>query len=358
MEVSVGPDLITLHLDDHVLVCDPDGRLSRDAGHGFFAADTRFVSGYRLRLGNVVPVLPTSGAVSAFGARFEFTNPPLHSPEGNIASDSLDLRLERSLGGGLHEDYDLVNYRPRTVDLTLEVSLECDFVDRALDWIELYGDVDGDGYVEYHRATPQGLANQGWKDSWDGIRHGDGRVAEPPIDSSTSNPGHCLWTGIVDPALSEEVAGSLMSEGLFSGWGLRTLDTGNTAYNPLSYHRGSVWPHDTAIAAAGLARYGHHEAAARLSAGLLEASAFSGGRLPELFAGFGRDDLAAPVPYPSSCSPQAWAAGTPLLVIRSLLGIDPDIPGGTVRVRSSAGSAFEMTHRPRRQGGAHCDQDS
>ncbi|MEZ5411565.1 MAG: glycogen debranching N-terminal domain-containing protein [Acidimicrobiales bacterium] len=129
MDVQVGPDLLTIHLDDQVLVCDLDGSMSRGAGHGFFAADTRFVSGYRLRLGGVAPTLRNSATASAFGARFEFTNPALRSPDGGIEPESLHLRLERSVGHGLHEDYDLVNYGRRAATVTLEVSLECDFAD-------------------------------------------------------------------------------------------------------------------------------------------------------------------------------------------------------------------------------------
>lgn len=129
MDVQVGPDLLTIHLDDQVLVCDLDGSMSRGAGHGFFAADTRFVSGYRLRLGGTAPVLRNSATASAFGARFEFTNPTLRSPKGDIEPESLHLRLERSVGHGLHEDYDLANYGMDPATVTLEISLECDFAD-------------------------------------------------------------------------------------------------------------------------------------------------------------------------------------------------------------------------------------
>ena len=154
-----------------------------------------------------------------------------------------------------------------------------------------------------------------------------------PIDSLTSNVGHCLWTGIVPAERSADVARLLASDRLFSGWGLRTLAVGTGGYNPLSYHCGSVWPHDTALAVAGLARSGHDEAAGRLARGLIDAAAAGGGRLPELFAGFDRGDLTAPIPYPASCSPQAWAAASPLLVARSILGFEPDLVNRTVRLR-------------------------
>ncbi len=267
---------------------------------------------------------------------------------------------------------------------------------RAIEWIEHFGDSDGDGYVEYRRATDRGLANQGWKDSWDGIRYGDGRVAEAPIalaevqaytygaylasahfafeagdaatydrfrskaaqlkanfnrdfwleekgwfavgldadkkpiDSLTSNMGHCLWTGIVDEDKALQVAQALVSPAMFTGWGLRTLSSDNGGYNPISYHCGSVWPHDTAIAAAGLARYGFDGAAQQLISGLLDAASSQGGRLPELFSGLDRGELNVPVGYPTSCSPQAWSAASPLLCLRTLLRLDPWIPYGKI----------------------------
>ena len=266
--------------------------------------------------------------------------------------------------------------------------------DRAIEWIEQFGDADGDGYVEYQRATDRGLANQGWKDSWDGIRYADGRVAEAPIalcevqaytygaylasahfafevgdtatydrfrakaaqlkaafnrdfwledkgwfavgldadkrpiDSLTSNIGHCLWTGIVDEDKARRVAEALVSPAMFSGWGVRTLSKDSGGYNPISYHCGSVWPHDTAIVAAGLARYGFDAAAQKLIFALLDAAGAQGGRLPELFSGLDRGELSVPVGYPTSCSPQAWAAASPLLCLRTLLRLDPWIPYG------------------------------
>jgi glycogen debranching enzyme len=265
---------------------------------------------------------------------------------------------------------------------------------RAIEWIEQFGDADGDGYVEYTRGSERGLANQGWKDSWDGIRYADGRVAQAPIalcevqaytygaylatahfafevgdsvtydrfrakatqlkaafnrdfwleeqgwyavgldadkrpiDSLTSNIGHCLWTGIVDEDKAHRVAEKLVSPAMFSGWGVRTLSKDSGGYNPISYHCGSVWPHDTAIVAAGLARYGFDGAAQKLIFGLLDAAQTQGGRLPELFSGLDRGELTVPVGYPTSCSPQAWAAASPLLCLRTLLRLDPWIPYG------------------------------
>jgi len=266
--------------------------------------------------------------------------------------------------------------------------------DRALDWIRNYGDKDGDGFVEYERLNDQGLINQGWKDSWDGINFADGRIAEPPIalcevqalvyiaylsrawmahdagdaplaarltdeaaqlkrrfneefwmpdrgyfaialdgkkrqvDACASNMGQCLWHGIVDEDKVPLVAERLMSPEMFSGWGVRTLASDMGAYNPASYHNGSVWPHDNAIIAAGLLRYGFVEEAQRIATALFEAADYTEGRLPELFCGFSRDQVPEPVPYPTACSPQAWAATTPIQLVTSLMRYDTDISSG------------------------------
>jgi glycogen debranching enzyme len=144
--------------------------------------------------------------------------------------------------------------------------------------------------------------------------------------------GHCLWTGIVDPARAGRVAQHLVGPDLFSGWGVRTLARNMRAYNPVSYHNGSVWPHDNALCAAGLVRYGFVEEAHRIIEGQLAVAHATGGRLPELFAGFARDDVGVPAAYPTSCSPQAWAAASPLLWLRSLLRLDPWAPRDRVLV--------------------------
>ena len=271
--------------------------------------------------------------------------------------------------------------------------------DRALAWIDDFGDRDGDGYVEYLRMRPGGLANQGWKDSFDAIRFADGVLAEAPvalcevqgyvyaaflarasiaeadgdvdsartlrgraaalkarfnrdfwlpdrgwfalgldadkrpIDALTSNIGHCLWTGIVDDDKVEQVAHRLTSAEMFTGWGIRTLSSDMVGYNPVSYHNGSVWPHDTTIAAAGMARTGCDDDLQRVAAGLVAAAPAFSYRLPELFAGIGRDEMPFPVRYPTSCSPQAWAAASPFLLLRSLLGLDPDLPHGVIHLQ-------------------------
>jgi glycogen debranching enzyme len=275
--------------------------------------------------------------------------------------------------------------------------------DAAVSWMGSYGDRDGDGFLEYQRATDRGLINQGWKDSSDGINDAAGQIPggplalcevqgyayaaylaradladcagdvatadhcraraadlrqrfaesfwlpdrgwyavaldgrKRPVDALTSNIAHCLWTGIAPDEHAAVIIKRLTTAEMDNGYGLRTLATSMGAYNPMSYHNGSVWPHDTAIAVAGLLRYAHLEGAVelahRLAAGLLDAAAAFGGRLPELFCGFSRDEFSPPVPYPTSCSPQAWASAAPLLLLRSFLGLDPDCPHRRLAVR-------------------------
>ena len=269
----------------------------------------------------------------------------------------------------------------------------------ALEWVEKYGDLDGDGYIEYQSRNPRtGLVNQCWKDSANSIVYPDGRLAslpracceiqgyaydarvraarlareiwgdpeladrlerdaarlranfdrdfwlpeqgfyalaldgeKAPVPTLTSNIGHLLWSGIVTDERVESVVSHLVSESMFSGWGVRTLADGQPAYNPIEYHNGTVWPHDTALIAAGLARYGRRQEANRLSVALIEAARHFNYRLPEAFAGYSRAMTQVPVEYPSACSPQAWAAGAPLLVLRTMLGLEPTATALTVR---------------------------
>ena len=157
------------------------------------------------------------------------------------------------------------------------------------------------------------------------------------VDSLTSNVAHCLWTGIATDEHAAQIVAALATPSMNSGYGLRTLSADMGAYNPMSYHNGSVWPHDTAIAIAGLMRYQHiagaAELAQQLATGLFSAASAFNGRLPELFCGFARKEFTPPIPYPTSCSPQAWASAAPLLVLRSLLGLEPDEPQQRLRVR-------------------------
>lgn len=143
------------------------------------------------------------------------------------------------------------------------------------------------------------------------------------VDSLTSNIGHLLWSGIADDAKAKACAKHLMASKLYSGWGVRTMAEGEGRYNPIGYHVGTVWPHDNAISAWGLRRYGFGEEAARIAAGMLDAARFFGDRLPEAFAGFPRTMTRFPAEYPTACSPQAWAAGAPLLLLRTMLGLEP-----------------------------------
>lgn len=144
------------------------------------------------------------------------------------------------------------------------------------------------------------------------------------VDSQCSNMGHLLWSGIVPPERVGAVADQLLSETLWSGWGIRTMASDEVAYNPLSYHNGTVWPHDSALAAWGLARHGHVEASRRVARSLIEAAGHFQWSLPEVFAGFARTDTPFPIAYPTAARPQAWAAGTPILLLRVLLGLEPD----------------------------------
>jgi glycogen debranching enzyme len=144
-----------------------------------------------------------------------------------------------------------------------------------------------------------------------------------PVRTLTSNIGHLLWSGIVPDEHVAAVVEHLMSDAMFTGWGVRTLAAGQPAYNPTEYHNGTVWPHDNAFVAAGLARYGRRAEAARVARAILEAAPLLDFRLPEALAGADRDETRVPVPYPAACSPQAWATGAPLLLIRTILGLDP-----------------------------------
>ncbi|GAX89504.1 amylo-alpha-1,6-glucosidase [Effusibacillus lacus] len=176
------------------------------------------------------------------------------------------------------------------------------------------------------------------------------------VESVTSNPGHCLWSGLLTEEQARKVADRLLEPDMFSGWGIRTMSTESTGYNPVSYHNGSVWPHDNSICVLGLARYGFHDHANRVIEGLITASRhFEYDRLPELFCGYPKEE-GYPIPYPVACSPQAWAAGTPLVFIRVMLGMEPDVPSGIVRLSPSLPRGIHrMTVRNMRVGGGTLD---
>jgi glycogen debranching enzyme len=143
------------------------------------------------------------------------------------------------------------------------------------------------------------------------------------LDVLSSNIGHLLWSGIVDEDKAKAIAGHLLGDRLFSGWGVRTLATGEVRYNPIGYHVGTVWPFDCSFIALGLRKYGFKDEAARLAAGILDAAEFFQGRLPEAFAGYPRPMTMYPVEYPTACSPQAWSTGTPMLLLQTMLGLEP-----------------------------------
>jgi glycogen debranching enzyme len=155
------------------------------------------------------------------------------------------------------------------------------------------------------------------------------------VDALCSNLGHLLWSGIVPPERVEAITSTLVADDLWSGWGLRTMGAREAAFNPLSYHNGTVWPHDTALAAWGLANEGMTDCARLLARSLIEAAASFDYSLPEVFAGFSRSETTFPVAYPTAARPQAWAAGAPVLCLRLLLGLSPDRKSGTLRADAS-----------------------
>ncbi len=279
-------------------------------------------------------------------------------------------------------------------------------IQRALHWAEEYGDIDGDGYIEFKRRSRRGILHQGWKDSDESMggslgprpslpialvevqgyyyaalvglaetlhqygNPGQFELAEKlearaarlkenfnrdfwwpeekffaqaldgqktPVRNITSNPGHCLWSGIIADDKAAGVVARLLLSDMLSGWGIRTMSSTDPTYNPMSYHNGSIWPHDNALILAGLRRYGFHTEAQTVAGELLAAAAtFPDYRLPELYCGFARNESGnlehAPAAYPVSCSPQAWAAGATSLILQTLLGIQADARNKTLLV--------------------------
>ncbi len=288
-------------------------------------------------------------------------------------------------------------YLERTNDLDTVQNI-WPHIKRALDWIDHYGDIDGDGFVEYQTKSSKGLTNQGWKDSPDSVFHESGALAEDPIalcevqgyvfdakmsaariaaalgeskleeklkgeaqalktkfneafwseskqtyvlaldgnkkpcNVVSSNAGHCLFSGIATPERARLTAGKLMDDNMFSGWGIRTIAADEVRYNPMSYHNGSVWPHDNAVIAQGFARYGLKDEAARTLTSIFDTTHFmTGKRLPELFCGFRRLAGKAPTLYPVACSPQAWAVGAVFMLLQASLGMRIDASKNRIR---------------------------
>jgi glycogen debranching enzyme len=297
-------------------------------------------------------------------------------------------------------------YAERTGDLTTIRAL-WPSIEAALGWIDGPGDPDGDGFVEYARATEQGLSNQCWKDSVDSVFHADGRLAEGPIAAAevqayvfaakqhaarlarqlghleraavlesdaetlaarferafwcpeigmyaealdgakepcrvrTSNAGQVLLAGIAGPDRARTVAAALMGPDFFSGWGIRTVSRREVRYNPMSYHNGSIWPHDNSLIALGFARYGCKQAIERVFKGIFDVATYMDfRRLPELFCGFQRAPARGPTLYPVACSPQAWAAATPFSLLQASLGLELDPAARQIRLRNPHLPAF------------------
>jgi len=297
-------------------------------------------------------------------------------------------------------------YLDRTGDLKTIIEL-WPAIEAALSWIDQYGDADGDGFVEYRRATDQGLANQGWKDSFDAIFRADGSLVEGdvalaevqgyvfaaklaaarcarkmglqeraaalehqaaqlaerfeaafwcaelnnyalaldgeknPCRVQASNAGQVLFSGIASPEHAAKVADTLLGPQFFSGWGIRTVAKGAARYNPMSYHNGSIWPHDNALIALGFARYGLKSAVTQLFTGLFDAATYMElRRLPELFCGFKRQPSRGPTLYPVACSPQAWASATPFTLLEASLGLEFDPTNNEIRLRNPRLPAF------------------
>ena len=268
-----------------------------------------------------------------------------------------------------------------------------DTAKRCLDWIDQYGDRDGDGFQEYQTRSPVGYENQGWKDSGDAVMNLDGtlvkgpkalcelqgyvydawlRMAQlfdfldqadrakelrvkaarlyerfndvfwdeeegyyayaldgdkKPVKSVASNPGHCLWSGIVPPHRAGQVVDRLMRPDMWSGWGVRTLSAEHKSFNPFNYQTGSVWPHDNGLIANGMKRYGFNREICVIAEALTRAAKyFSMYQVPELYAGTQRDASNFPVQYLAANVPQGWAAGSIFSVLQAMLGFQPDAP--------------------------------
>jgi glycogen debranching enzyme len=297
-------------------------------------------------------------------------------------------------------------------------------IEAALAWIDGPGDPDRDGFIEYRRASEQGLANQGWKDSYDAIFHADGRLAEGhialaevqgyvfagkrlaalcarrmglaekaqqleseaqrlaerfeeafwcddlgtyalaldgaklPCRVRTSNAGQLLFTGIAREDRARKVGADLMQSHFFPGWGIRTVARGEARYNPMSYHNGSIWPHDNALIALGLARYALKHSVEAVFKALFDAATYMDlRRLPELFCGFRREKGRGPTLYPVACAPQAWASATPFTLLEAALGLEFDAGRGEIRLRNPRLPAFlnEVILRELRLGSSSVD---
>jgi glycogen debranching enzyme len=360
IEIKVAPPGITISQGRTFMATNSGGEINPQTDEGVFAIDTRFISYYHLFINRVPWVLVNSSQLSFYASRIYLTNPKISTEDGDIAENTIGLTLERTVEGGIHEDFYVTNYTGKKISITLELALHSDFADLfkiphtpyygtadatilylvvlsetyrwtgdvnllkqyhevaegCLNWIDQYGDLDGDGFQEYKTFSSLGYENVNWKDSGDAVVYADGSQVKQPkgtcelqgyvydakvrmaevfsalgdqaraqqllqeaeafkrkfnevywmedegcyaygqdgnkrlITSIASNAGHCLWSGIADQDQAERIAQRLLQEDMWSGWGIRTLSSKNPAYNPYSYHLGSVWPHDNGIIAA------------------------------------------------------------------------------------------------------------
>lgn len=204
--------------------------------------------------------------------------------------------------------------------------------DAKIKWAAIFDGMGNNAKAEELRKSAVSLRQNFRRAFW---MEGDGFIAlaldkdKRRVETVTSNGGHCLWSGLLDEHAAQRVARRLLAPDMFSGYGIRTMSNKARAYNPISYHNGSVWPHDNSLIVMGLVRYGFRQEANLVIEGLFQAARHFGYRLPELFCGFAREE-GRPVPYPAACSPQAWAAGTVFLVLQAILGLFPRVTAGEV----------------------------
>jgi glycogen debranching enzyme len=403
--------LTRAELDVHLLVESFDGNLVPTAGIPWFAVpfgrDSLIVSMQTLSLHpsiarGTLRFLARHQGTQVNAARGEAPGKILHEVRPGVTGSVTNSIFYGSIDSTPLFLVALSEYVVWTADVQLARELLPN-AEAALEWMDRYGDADGDGFLECNRYPSHGLGDQAWKDSPDSMNHTDGSPAEQPvalaevqayafaahrgmarlyrllgapdrerveraaaervralfisrlampdgywamgidangrrIESVTTNPGHALWAGLLPDADARIAAMRLVADDMLCGWGIRTLSSRARTFNPMSYHNGSVWPHDNALIALGMKRCGADLAARTVATQILEAGVlFPTARLPELWCGFSRDYRfnAAPGQYPVGCSPQGWAAGSAFMLLQALLGLEADAPGGVLKLRPS-----------------------